>query len=717
MLLRNTWLLIFFTLSVTAHSQQWGKTSVQHGRGIYSIVIRNPHDISISGGSDYSASIEGIYNSNDDGLNWNENPADTFSFCVRSIAFADSLHGFGSGFFGNYVHTSDGGVTWPRDTLPISRNFFKALYTSPTKAFLVGGEELGSNLQTILRSTDGATTWTVVRDVAGPVLRSICFTDSLHGCAVGDTGTILRTIDGGTTWTSVTAPIQVNFNSITFINSDTGYIVGGFQGSAASHAILRTTDGSSTWTILQNQPGSWYRDISFLNPDTGYIVGDSATFLQSVDGGQTWSAQTVTSAIGSESFTSVRFYSSGFGIIGATWEEGLFVYSGTAVPIVHTGNVIFGVSNSQPDINLTGYVNTNGTVDNIAYLLARDSILSPQYLTPYPQAMNSSTLTFAEYDITNLLSPGTYYFTCVATNTNGSYYGDTVRFVIPDSAAVLTALPYTNTGATSLTLNGQIRWLPVSSSVYFEYSIRGDTVVHSVAATPSAISDSLSHSISANIANLVSGAQYIYRIKALSGNEILYSDYLYFVLDTSIILTPLPASDVTDTSATLQGQVQNVSPSYNIWFEYMPAGDTIPTTVPAIPNTVTDDLPHAISVPVTGLIPDTTYLYRIKVGVDPYFSIYSRYGSFSTVHSHGLAIYPNPTNSILNIELIQPQYAEPQCVIQIIDALGTIVSSFPSPLMINKFAIDISHLPVGIYIISAGNPNTSKFISKKFIRY
>ena len=117
-----------------ADGQQWGSSRVIHNRSIYSVFIRNPQNITISGGNDYNASLESVFNATDFGLNWNESTADTFGFCVRSIAFADPQHGFGSGFFGNYVHTTDGGLTWPRDTLPVNRNFFKAVYSSSTNA-------------------------------------------------------------------------------------------------------------------------------------------------------------------------------------------------------------------------------------------------------------------------------------------------------------------------------------------------------------------------------------------------------------------------------------------------------------------------------------------------------------------------------------------------------------------------------------------------------
>ena len=166
---RVCWLVLYIFCVKMAFGQQWGSTYVLHNRNINSIVLLNPQNITISGGSDYNDAMEAVFHCTDFGLNWNESPADTFGFVVRSLAFSDTMHGFGSGFFGNFVRTSDGGVTWPRDTLPIKRNFFKAIYATPTKAFLAGGEELGANMQTILMvfmrrlMTMIITAWLIVR--------------------------------------------------------------------------------------------------------------------------------------------------------------------------------------------------------------------------------------------------------------------------------------------------------------------------------------------------------------------------------------------------------------------------------------------------------------------------------------------------------------------------------------------------------------------------
>jgi photosystem II stability/assembly factor-like uncharacterized protein len=629
-------------------AQQWGIAYVQHSRSIYSIVIINPQNITISGGFDYTDPIEAVYHSSDFGLDWPENPSDTISFCVRSIAFADTMHGFGTGFFGGWVHSGDGGHTWTRDTLPVARNFFKAIYATPSIAFMAGGEELGSNMQTILKSINGAAGWSIMRDTAGPVLRSVYFLDSLRGTAVGDTGTILRTIDGGTTWTAVAAPVQSNFNSITFINADTGYIAGGIKG--AMQTILRTTDGGATWTILLNQSGPWFADISFLNKDTGYIVGDAATLMRSIDGGQSWAAQTVTSANGGESFTSVRFYNSGFGIIGGL-NGGVFIYANPPVPTVQTGNVIYFGNN----ITLTGATNTHGSPANLAFLIGGDSLFTNAAITPWPQTITSTAMVPAQYGIAGLLGAGTYYYTCVVTNTDGSYHGDTARFTIPDSASVLTALPDTNAGITSLTLRGLVSRMPVSSNIYFEYSINGDTVIHTVAAAPAVINDTLAHNISANITGITTNVQYQYRVKATSGDEVLYSDYLQFNLTPGNYRVNISAANnVNADSATLEGQVSNLSFPSTIWFQYAVNGDT--TTVPAVPASVRDTLPHQVSARIGGLMPDSLYQFRVKVLLDSIYPVYSIYYSFyasNLVTGNGIISTNPPTNVTLDSATLQ----------------------------------------------------------------
>src|ERR1035438_8612212 len=60
----------------------------------------------------------------------------------------------------------------------------------------------------------------------GNILTSVYFTDTNHGCAVGESGTIVKTADGGSTWTLQNSGTMQRLTSVAFLNSTTGYAVG-----------------------------------------------------------------------------------------------------------------------------------------------------------------------------------------------------------------------------------------------------------------------------------------------------------------------------------------------------------------------------------------------------------------------------------------------------------------------------------------------------------
>ena len=70
---------------------------------------------------------------------------------------------------------------------------------------------------------------------------------------------ILRTTDGGTTWTE-TAPVDeriVDLRAVHFVDASNGWIAGSgteeiIDGRSVSYTVvLRTTDGGATWTIRE----------------------------------------------------------------------------------------------------------------------------------------------------------------------------------------------------------------------------------------------------------------------------------------------------------------------------------------------------------------------------------------------------------------------------------------------------------------------------------
>ena len=69
------------------------------------------------------------------------------------------------------------------------------------------------------------------------LLRSVCFIDENTGFIVGEFGTILKTTNGGTTWTSISSGTGNTLYSVKFPDATTGYIAGD------NGTIMKTADG------------------------------------------------------------------------------------------------------------------------------------------------------------------------------------------------------------------------------------------------------------------------------------------------------------------------------------------------------------------------------------------------------------------------------------------------------------------------------------------
>lgn len=110
-------------------------------------------------------------------------------------------------------------------------------------------------------------------------LQAIHFVDSLHGCAVGNSGTICTTTDGGSNWIVRPSGTTDHILSVHFVDPLKGF-------ASTSSSLLRTIDGGLSWT-LQHSLDASLDPIFFLHPDTGF-VGGRTTLLRTTNGGATW---------------------------------------------------------------------------------------------------------------------------------------------------------------------------------------------------------------------------------------------------------------------------------------------------------------------------------------------------------------------------------------------------------------------------------------------
>ena len=444
-------------------SQQWFQSYLPHTRYINSIVFLDSLNIVVAGGSEANGALEDIFKSRDGGFSWDfgyNQGSDWF----KSMAFKDSVNGIAVGYNGALVRTWNGATSWTLQAPPIARHLHKVVYLNNHTIIIVGGKRSGvDTIQTILKSVDTGNTWSVMRDQHGIWLRSVCFTDSLKGIAVGDTGTILRTTDGGATWNPVAPPIIRDLYDVVFINKDTGFAVGGknpfFQNPIRT--ILKTTNGGTSWSVVLDQPGTGLWDLSFLNDSVGYAVGDSSVFMKTRDRGLTWTKQYL-STTDEGLLRGVTFYKENFGVVG-----GLFgyaeIYDQVTLPAVQA---VSAKINSKTNVTLIGNVDTHGEYADYSFSYTPDSTFS-DYRSTYSAPVMSDGFSLVQQDLDGLLPDTTYYFWIRARTLAGTAFSDTLTFKTEMPAFTFSTNAASNVGLTTATVNGLVNKFPLPLDVSF----------------------------------------------------------------------------------------------------------------------------------------------------------------------------------------------------------------------------------------------------------
>jgi|WetSurMetagenome_2_1015567.scaffolds.fasta_scaffold04751_2 photosystem II stability/assembly factor-like uncharacterized protein len=153
-------------------------------------------------------------------------------------------------------------------------------------------------------------------------LKSIYFTTSITGFAVGGNNILGYTLDNG--FRSVTTDLDSNsiFNSLDFSNSENGYIVG-FNSHFNSGIVVRTTNGGANWSSEFQILGSTnLEDVFFTNQLTGWTTGNDYTSNKAIigktsDGGISWSIEAIPN-IESGIFNSIYFVNEYTGWVAGT---------------------------------------------------------------------------------------------------------------------------------------------------------------------------------------------------------------------------------------------------------------------------------------------------------------------------------------------------------------------------------------------------------------
>jgi len=201
---------VLFTSALNAQTD-WRVDFAPHGRHINDAVILNGNTIIIAGGSPTNDSLLAMFKSNDAGYTWDVT-LDILGEWIQSLAFSDSYTGIAAAHEGVVLRTTNAGETWTNLTLSgnAALRYNSVWFTDNTTGILAGGLPASDSTQTLLRTTDGGTTWDVLIDETGPILRDVHFSNANDGFAVGEWATVLQTADGGLTWNNTAIPDTIN---------------------------------------------------------------------------------------------------------------------------------------------------------------------------------------------------------------------------------------------------------------------------------------------------------------------------------------------------------------------------------------------------------------------------------------------------------------------------------------------------------------------------
>jgi phosphodiesterase/alkaline phosphatase D-like protein len=245
-------------------------------------------------------------------------------------------------------------------------------------------------------------------------------------------------------------------------------------------------------------------------------------------------------------------------------------------------------------------------------------------------------------NVTGLEASQTYHYRLVAASAGGTVVGADLTF----TTSKLPVPAVATGGATSVTtaaavLTGTVNPAGLATTYYFQFGTTSgyghNTTAHSAGSGTAAAA------VSQALSGLAARTTYHYRIVAVSAGGTVAGKDATFATTGAPTVTTGAASAVTTTTATLTGSIDPHGVATTYYFEY---GTKSPTTKTPVASAGAGTVTVAVSAPLAGLVPGTSYVYRlVAVGASTTIGATRSFTSAKIAPSLSLRSTANPVQA------------------------------------------------------------------------
>ena len=126
----------------------------------------------------------------------------------------------------------------------------------------------------ILRTTDGAATWSAVKSHIRENLYAVSFYDAKNGIAVGSAGITLSTTDGGASWRDQESASRSNLFAVQAFGPAAAIAVGELG------TVVITEDGGKTWAIQKSITSKVLQAVVYRGGNRVWVAGRGGSMLK-----------------------------------------------------------------------------------------------------------------------------------------------------------------------------------------------------------------------------------------------------------------------------------------------------------------------------------------------------------------------------------------------------------------------------------------------------